>query len=207
MKQLEAKIQKAVREIEEKRRRTEDFEQLCSFYEIYEQDFAELEKCRKDTERLLERKQLSNSQLNKLQEQLKTIEFQKANLIKEETLLQESFRCYADYNQKPQIKDSTEIETLSIADMEARFKAITSGLSQALKELETQEQKALKRYQDAEKELERLRIKYRLEHNVWLDKDYNEKEETHLEIKLEDLKKKLKTKKCSSIRKRHRLKS
>lgn len=193
--QLEAEIQKAVGEIEEKRRRIEDFEQLCSFYEIYEQDFAELEKCRKDKEQLLERKQLSNGELNKLQERLKTIEFKMANLIKEETLLQESFRCYADYSQKPEITDSTELETLSIADMEARFKAITSGLSQELKELETQEQKALKRYQDAEKELERLRVKYRLEPDAWIGKDYNLKEETHLEIKLEDLNRKIENKK------------
>lgn len=195
LKELDTEIQKAVGEIEGKRRRIEDFEQLCSFYKIYEQDFAELEKCRKDKEQLLERKQLSNSQLNKLQEQLKTIEFKKANLINEEMLLQEKFRCYADYNQKPQIKDSTGLEALSIADMEARFKAITSGLSQELKELETQEQKALKRYQDAEKELERLRAKYRMEPDAWLGKDYNVKEETHLEIKLEDLKKKIENKK------------
>jgi len=195
VKQLETEIQKAVREIEEKRRRTEDFEQLCGFYEIYEQDYAELEKCRKDKERLLERKQLSNSQLNKLQEQLKTIEFKKGNLIKEEMLLQENFRCYADYDEKPQIKDGTELEALSIADMEARFKAITSGLSQELKELETQEQKALKRYQNANMELERLRLKFKLDADAWLGRDYNVKEETHLEIRLEDIRKKTENKK------------
>lgn len=195
VKQLETEIQKAVREIEEKRRRIEDFEQLCNFYEKYEQDYAELERCRKEQEKLLARKQLSNSQLEKLQEQLKKIEFEKENLLQEERLLQESFRCYADYDKKPQIKNSTELETLSIADMEARFKAITSGLSQELKELEAQEQKVLKRYQKAEKELERLRGKYGLEPGAWLGKEYNTKEETHLEIRLGDLRKKIENKK------------
>lgn len=195
VKQLETEIQKAVQGIEEKRRRIEDFEQLCSYYEKYEQDYTELERCQKEQEKFLDRKQLSVNQLDKLQEQLKKLEFEKENLIQKERLLRESLRCYMDYEKEPQIKGNIGLEKLSIADMEARFKAITAGLSQELKELEAQEQKAIKRYQKAEKELEYLRIKYKLDLGAWLDKDYNAKEENHLEGKLEDLQKKIENKK------------
>ncbi len=195
VKKIEAEIQKAVREIEEKRRRTEDFGQLCSFYQSYEQDYAELGRCRKEQETLFERKQLSNNQLEKLQEQLKKTEFEKENLAREEKLLQESLCCYADYREKTQRKGTEALEELGIPEMEARFKAITSGLSQELKELEAQQQKALKRYQEAEKELGRLAQKYRLRPEEWAGKEYNSKEETHLEIRLEDLGRKIENKK------------
>lgn len=192
--QLETEIQKAAKDIEFKARQIEDFEQLCKAYEAYEQASTELERCQKELETLLERKDLSNNQLEKLQGQQKQAEFEKENLLREEKDLQESFRCYADYDKMPQFEKGAELEALSITDREARFKAITANLSQELKELEQQERKALKRFQEAEKELERLRLKYHLEPGAWIGKEYNAKEETYLEVKLEDLRKKIENK-------------
>lgn len=194
-KQLEADIQKAVRDIDDRKRQMEDFERLCGAYEAYRQDYEDLERCRREQERLLERKQLSNSQLEKLQEQLKRAEFERENLAQDEKELQVCFRRYADYDEKTEYRGSEELEAMSVADREARFRAITASLSQELQELEVQEQKAWKRYQEAERELERLCGKYGLEPGAWHGKDYNAKEETYLEIKLEDLQKKMENKK------------
>lgn len=195
MNRLETDIQKAAREIDGRKRQLEDFEQLCGAYEAYQRDYEELEKCRKEQERLQERKKLSKGQLEKLQEQLKKAEFERENLAQEEKNLQGCFRHYSDYDERTECRQSAELEAMSIADKEARFRAITASLSQELQELEAQEQKVLKRYQEAEEELKRLCGKYRLEQGAWQEKEYNAKEETYLEIKLEELQKKIENKK------------
>lgn len=194
-KQLETEIQRAVRDIDGRKRQTEDFERLCGAYEAYQRDYEDLEKCRREQERLLERKLLSRAQLEKFQEELKKAEFERENLMREEKKFQECFRRYADYDQKVAYGDSGKWEAMSIADREARFRAITASLSQELQELEGLEQKARKRYQMAEEELERLRGKYGLEPGAWHGRDYNAKEETYLEVKIEDLRIKIENKK------------
>ncbi|MCI8377749.1 MAG: hypothetical protein HFH72_04420 [Lachnospiraceae bacterium] len=201
---LEAEIREAAKEIEHRERQIEDFELLCSAYTAYEQDYEELGQCRKQMETLMERKHLSGSQLEKLQERLKKAEFERENLLQEEKVLQECFRCYADYESEPSgdmqesLDDFSGLAALSIAEKEARFKAITSSLSQELRELEGQEQKALKRYQDAKKELDRICTKFKLEDGAWLGSEYNAKKETYLEEKLESLRGKIECKKMLS---------
>lgn len=192
---LEKDILKAEGEIENGKRRAEDFEQLCSAYETYEKNCDELEKCRAEKEKLSERKLLSVGQLDDLQEKLKKTELKKDALLQEERKLQECFLLYDDYRQAPVFAEAARLDAMGIAEREARFQAITAGLSQELKELEGREQKMLRRFQDAERELEYLQRKYDLAAGEWLGTEYTLKEERYLETKLEELREKIEKKK------------
>lgn len=193
--QLEKEIRDAEKKNLANERQMEDFKQLCAAYEIYEEDCRELERCRKELKALEEKKSMSNDQLYKQKEQLKSLENDLNMLLQTEKDLQENCRHYAGYDKLPENKINAELEKLSIMDKEARFKAVTSNMSHELQDLEGQEQKALRRHQEAEQELERLRIKYQLKPQAWLGMNYDRKEEAHLEIMLEDFKRKIDNKK------------
>lgn len=188
---LETEIRKAEGEIGEKKRKIEDFNQLCQEYQDYEQNGKALQQCKKELERLKDKKELSSRELEKRNEELKRLEIEIDKLQQTQRNLQDCFRCYCEYDKKPEEPDWEELKQLSIADKEARFKAITASMSQELQDLEGQEQKALKRYEEAKKELERLRVKYKFEPGAWSDTDYSPKKVTHLETLLEDLQKKI----------------
>lgn len=194
-KTLESQISKAEKEILDKERKMEDFDQLCAAYESYEQDCKELKKCQQEQKGMEEKKDMLKGLLEKEQEQRNVLEIEKDNLIQTKKELQECFLRYAEYDQTVEIKENAEIKALSVTDWEARFRAITSNMSQELQDLELQEQKALKRYQDAKEQLERLREKYHVEPQAWIGVEYNSKEEAYLEIRLEDYEKKIENKK------------
>lgn len=78
--------------------------------------------------------------------------------------------------------------------MEARYEAITSVLSQELKDLEEQERRTVVRFQREKEELEHLQKKYRLDPGQWEQIIYDRKEETHQESVLEDYQRKIQTK-------------
>ena len=83
---------------------------------------------------------------------------------------------------------------MSLEEMEVRYTAITGNLSLELQDLEKQEARAAKRYEDALDELVHLRKKYRLKDRAWKDIVYSRKEEAHQEILLEDFKRKMENK-------------
>lgn len=192
---LETKLMNAEKEISEKGRKMEDFHQLCAAYESYERDCKELKKCQQEQTVMEEKKMMLKDLLAKEQERLRSLELDGDRLSQAERELKERFYCYADYEETIDIEESSDLKSLDVEDWEARFKAITSNMSQELQDLEVQEQKAMKRHQDAEGELERLREKYHLKPQAWLGVDYNQKEEAHLEVRLEDYKKKIENKK------------
>ena len=191
---LESEIPRAEKEIAAKERKMEDFARLCKAYKDYEQNSREFKRCQEDLKAREDKKALLNDQLEKLREQLRHMERDIDNAIQEEKELKRSSLPYADYREISEDQRNVRIEAMDTADQEARFKAITANMSQELQDLETQKQKASKRYQEAMKELERLRMKYLLEAQAWSQVRYDPKEETQAEIRSEDLQRKINTK-------------
>ena len=78
--------------------------------------------------------------------------------------------------------------------LEARYEAITADISQELKELELEEEKALTRYNKSSEELEELCQKYNLKKSECQNIIYDKREQIHQEAELEDYDKKIERK-------------
>lgn len=187
---LERQIREADREVDRKERRLADFSQLCVAYEEYEENCQELERCQKEGKRLEEKKELACVQLEKRRDEQERLKMELDVLSQAKRELCESCRRYTGYDSLPEKIVRDELKAMDIVDQEARFRAVTANLSQELQDLERQEQKALRRYQEAGQELEDLQAKYHLDQRQWMGMQYSKKEATHLEIRCEDLEKK-----------------
>lgn len=188
---LEHAVRSADREMSRQQRRLEDFGRLCKEYEAYEQNVKELMRCKKEAEKLKEKQKLCKNRQEKLREQQKTGEIERNNLIREGEEIRRECRKYERYERAEDREKTKEEVSQSIRDMEARYAAITSCMSQEIQELEEQEQRAGKRYQDAADELEHLRRKYRLSEENLEQVSYDREEESHQEIMLEDCNRKI----------------
>lgn len=178
------------KKIESIERRNEEFVHLCSEYEQFRQNKIELEKCKKEQERLIQQKKLIKERIDKQAEEIRSLEAEKDGLIHLEDKFKDSLRRYSEYCETA----GAEEKAYSVEEAEARFNAITSAVSQEIKSLMEQEQKADKRYKESYNELMHLCGKYNLEQGSWKDIIYSRKEETGQEIILEDRKKKLEVK-------------
>lgn len=190
LERLGNEIRNAEREAGRQQRRLEDLEGLCKEYEAYKQNLKELERCKKEAEKLKERQKLCQNQQEKLKERLKSGEIEKNNLIREGEEIRREARKYQRYEKAEAPKEAEEAGT-DIRRMEARYAAITSHMSQEIQELEEQEQRAGNRYQDAQEELEHLQKKYGLSGGDWEQVRYDRQEESHQEILLEDCNRKI----------------
>lgn len=94
---------------------------------------------------------------------------------------------------EPYNKQSLQMRNI-VADMEARYAAVTATVSLEIQELERQEQLSGRRYKEADQELEHLRTKFHLAKDAWQDIRYDRKEEVHQETLLEDRRMKIQTK-------------
>lgn len=199
---LEAMIRKEEQGIEYQKRRLEDYCLLCEAYAVYEKHQSELERCRKEAARLQERQKLSQNEAEKQREKQRSLETEKDRLEQEQEKLGEYYQKYQRYEEAdiPQsVSGQFRMEGDAADNMskaEARYAAITANLSLELQELESQEQKAGKRYKDAQDELEHLCGKYHLEDGVWLEIRYDRRVESQQEILLEDRRSKLEVKKA-----------
>lgn len=192
--QLEAELRQADRQIDKKVQQLEDFDLLYQAYEKYEEDCRELEKCKKEKNGYEEFQELSRNQLEQLQEQKITCDNRQSELLREMDQLQEKWQKYERYEQNAGSLAELRKTYESISVMENRYLAITSSMSQEIQELEQQEQRILKRYEQASEELEYLRKKYHLKAAAWKNISYDRKEEQHQEALLEDCNIKLKLK-------------
>lgn len=197
LKALERELQELGRELERLQRRKKDLEQLCRDYEQYEQNREELERCRRAIKRLEDQKALAQTGLEKQQEQMRTLEAEGNRLEMEGERLAERLRGYQKYGEEQAEKEEAAEPRLTaeeLSSLEARYTAITSSLSQELKELENQEAREAGRYEKAVGELEHLRNKYGLEPDAWQEIHYDRKEESHQEVLKEDVERKLERK-------------
>lgn len=193
----EKDIQSSEKEIERQKRRLEDFQILIQDYEAYEICRREFEKCRREKEKLEERQKLSHSCEQKLMDEQRTKESEKDSLAREKEKLEECIRKYERYRKPPKKEGKPTIlqgENADIREMEARYAAITTSMSQELQELEEQEQRAAKRCQSMSEELLRFQGKYNLQEREWRGIIYNRKEEEHQERMFKERQKKIEEK-------------
>ena len=155
--ELQAFIARAGMEIQRQRQKLEDFKQLKRDYDSYESNREVLEKCKKEEARYQENQKLARDRQRKLLEEKKTLEYSINMLGREEERLSEKYARYAAYENAEQ--NFHIDESLSADQMEARYEAITSVLSQELKNLEEQERRSAARYQREKEDLDYLQKK------------------------------------------------
>ncbi len=189
--ELQDFIVKAGLEILNQKQRIADFEQLEKDYAVYESNRAALEKCKKEELRFQENQKLARERQTKLLEEQKTAQNTLNILERKAEKLNEKYTRYAGYDKAGQFALPEE---MSAEQMEVRYEAITSVLSQELKDLEEREAKTAGRFQREQDELAHLQKKYRLKPEQWANVIYDRKEESHQEVILEDLRRKIQTK-------------
>ena len=106
------------------------------------------------------------------------------------TILGVDFTLGTDNNSGVKIILSEE----EVLKLEARYEAVTADISQELKELELEEEKALIRYHKSFGELRELCQKYNLKNSEWRNIIYDKREQLHQEAELEDYDKKIERK-------------
>lgn len=193
---------KSAAEIDRQKQRLEDFSQLEKDYAFYENNRNELEKCKKDETRFRENQKLAKDRQEKLLEEKMTLEHNLNMLEREKDRLDEKYTRYASYESGSRESDEVRkqqsqqfgFDSMSPEQMEARYEAITSVLSQELKNLEEQERRSAARYQREKEDLDYLQKKYHLKPEQWSGVIYDRKEESHQEGVLEDFRRKIQTK-------------
>ncbi len=194
----EQAIRGGEKEVEHKKRRLEDFIRLCRDYENYEKSRRELEKCCLEKKKLEERQKLARNKEQKLLDEQRTKEARKDSLLRNYEEFQRNVRKYERYSRPlddAEIMEGDNLTAEDVKEMEARYAAITTSMSQELQELEAQEQRAIKRCQNASGELMQLQEKYGIADKEWKGINYSRKEELHKESMLKDRQNKIEEKK------------
>ena len=210
-------LQKTLRELEKKiesqAARQRAFKELRTAYAEYEENNKKLQEYEREEERLENRQHLTEEKISQLEENYRELSGQENNLFREEEYIQNSCQKFAAYKEiNRNVKagkllgaDSTlrtdnnsgvkiipsEEEVLKL---EARYEAVTADISQELKELELEEEKALTRYHKSSGELRELCQKYNLKNSEWQNIIYDKREQLYQEAELEDYDKKIERK-------------
>lgn len=210
-------LQKTLRELEKKiesqAARQRAFKELRTAYAEYEENNKKLQEYEREEERLENRQHLTEEKISQLEENYRELSGQENSLFREEESIQNSCQKFAAYKEiNRNVKagkllgvDSTlrtdnnsgvkiipsEAEVLKL---EARYEAVTADISQELKELELEGEKALTRYHKSFGELRELCQKYNLKNSEWQNIIYDKREQLYQEAELEDYDKKIERK-------------
>ena len=210
-------LQKTLRELEKKiesqAARQRAFKEIRTAYAEYEENNKKLQEYEREEERLENRQHLTEEKISQLEENYRELSGQENSLFREEESIQNSCQKFAAYKEiNRNVKagkllgvDSTlrtdnnsgvkiipsEAEVLKL---EARYEAVTADISQELKELELEEEKALTRYHRSFGELRELCQKYNLKNSEWQNIIYDKREQLYQEAELEDYDKKIERK-------------
>ena len=210
-------LQKTLRELEKKiesqAARQRAFKELRTAYAEYEENNKKLQEYEREEERLENRQHLTEEKISQLEENYRELSGQENSLFREEESIQnacQKFAAYTEINRNVKAGkllgvDSTlrtdnnsgvkiipsEAEVLKL---EARYEAVTADISQELKELELEEEKALTRYHKSFGELRELCQKYNLKNSEWQNIIYDKREQLYQEAELEDYDKKIERK-------------
>lgn len=210
-------LQKTLRELEKKiesqAARQRAFKELRTAYAEYEENNKKLQEYEREEERLENRQHLTEEKISQLEENYRELSGQENNLFREEESIQNSCQKFAAYKEiNRNVKagkllgaDSTlrtdnnsGVKIIpseeEILKLEARYEAVTADISQELKELELEEEKALTRYHKSFGELRELCQKYNLKNSEWQNIIYDKREQLYQEAELEDYDKKIERK-------------
>ena len=210
-------LQKTLRELEKKiesqAARQRAFKELRTAYAEYEENNKKLQEYEREEERLENRQHLTEEKISQLEENYRELSGQENSLFREEESIQNSCQKFAAYKEiNRNVKagkllgvDSTlrtdnnsGVKIISseaeVLKLEARYEAVTADISQELKELELEEEKALTRYHKSFGELRELCQKYNLKNSEWQNIIYDKREQLYQEAELEDYDKKIERK-------------
>ena len=210
-------LQKTLRELEKKiesqAARQCAFKELRTAYAEYEENNKKLQEYEREEERLENRQHLTEEKISQLEENYRELSGQENNLFREEESIQNSCQKFAAYKEiNRNVKagkllgaDSTLradnnsgvkiiLSEEEVLKLEARYEAVTADISQELKELELEEEKALTRYHKSSGELRELCQKYNLKNSEWQSIIYDKREQLYQEAELEDYDKKIERK-------------
>ena len=178
-------IQQEKQDIEWCKRRELDFERFCADYNNYQKERQEAEQSRQQQAGYEQEKEQAFSMQQQYAEELKSLEHEKQKLTDEEKTLKEKLVKYESYETQEGFATNMLPE-----EMEARYEAITTKMSSQLQELEHMQEKAGANLVKENAQLKKLRDKYQVLEREWKEIIYNEQEQIHQEILLEDKQKK-----------------
>lgn len=210
-------LQKTLRELEKKiesqAARQRAFKELRTAYAEYEENNKKLQEYEREEERLENRQHLTEEKISQLEENYRELSEQENNLFREEESIQNScqkFAAYKEINRNVKAGKLLGVDSTLRTDnnsgvkiipseeevlkLEARYEAVTADISQELKELELEEEKALTRYHKSFGELRELCQKYNLKNSEWQNIIYDKREQLYQEAELEDYDKKIERK-------------
>lgn len=210
-------LQKTLRELEKKiesqAARQRAFKELRTAYAEYEENNKKLQEYEREEERLENRQHLTEEKISQLEENYRELSGQENNLFREEESIQnacQKFAAYKEINRNVKAGKLLGVDSTLRTDnnsgvkiipseeevlkLEARYEAVTADISQELKELELEEEKALTRYHKSFGELRELCQKYNLKNSEWQNIIYDKREQLYQEAELEDYDKKIERK-------------
>lgn len=210
-------LQKTLRELEKKiesqAARQRAFKELRTAYAEYEENNKKLQEYEREEERLENRQHLTEEKISQLEENYRELSGQENSLFREEESIQnacQKFAAYKEINRNVKAGKLLGVDfTLrtdnnsgvkiipseaEVLKLEARYEAVTADISQELKELELEEEKALTRYHKSFGELRELCQKYNLKNSEWQNIIYDKREQLYQEAELEDYDKKIERK-------------
>ena len=210
-------LQKTLRElgkkIESQAARQRAFKELRTAYAEYEENNKKLQEYEREEERLENRQHLTEEKISQLEENYRELSGQENSLFREEESIQNScqkFAAYKEINRNVKAGKLLGVDSTLRTDnnsgvkiipseeevlkLEARYEAVTADISQELKELELEEEKALTRYHKSSGELRELCQKYNLKNSEWQSIIYDKREQLYQEAELEDYDKKIERK-------------
>lgn len=210
-------LQKTLRELEKKiesqAARQRAFKELRTAYAEYEENNKKLQEYEREEERLENRQHLTEEKISQLEENYRELSGQENSLFREEESIQNScqkFAAYKEINRNVKAGKLLGVDSTLRTDnnsgvkiipseeevlkLEARYEAVTADISQELKELELEEEKALTRYHKSFGELRELCQKYNLKNSEWQNIIYDKREQFYQEAELEDYDKKIERK-------------
>ena len=210
-------LQKTLRELEKKiesqAARQRAFKELRTAYAEYEENNKKLQEYEREEERLENRQHLTEEKISQLEENYRELSGQENNLFREEESIQNScqkFAAYKEINRNVKAGKLLGVDSTlgtdnnsgvkiipseeEVLKLEARYEAVTADISQELKELELEEEKALTRYHKSFGELRELCQKYNLKNSEWQNIIYDKREQLYQEAELEDYDKKIERK-------------
>lgn len=182
-----SQIQTLENEAVRQKQRLEDFKEFSTEYELYLEQRKELERYEKKAASLKEQKELCRERIQRFELHYKTLENDAADIREKVRGCQEKHILYEDFL-------GTEYQEGELLQLEARFAAITLGVSQEQRELEKRVVECRKRSSTAEGELKWLREKYNFSDGAWADILYSREEEIHQESILREQSEKKKKK-------------